>query len=120
MLYARQAGFLHATPKDQPVNRYEGWRQAGVTDFGLPELDPGEYMIDLLFEIGPIRQSGEVVAPTDWDIIAPFSQMAELDTDDTFLLAKMCRGYHEFLMAGVNQLAKEPAEIYTETADANG
>lgn len=86
------------------------WSEAGETEFGLPELDPEEYMIGLLFDLGPTRSNGMSEGPTDWDILLPYSMAKGLDDDDTAILSDMCKGYYREREAGVNPLAIEPVD----------
>lgn len=109
-------GFLHSTVKDQPQSRLERWREAGA-DLGLPELDPGEYMPGLMFEIGPVRWAGEQYQPTDWNIIAPFGAAMGLESDDMLTLAQMCRGYFEAWREGENPLCIPPCDRHHEDED---
>jgi hypothetical protein len=101
-------GYLHATPKDQPRNRMKEWELAGVTDFGLPELDQEEYLLWYFFDLWPTRSNGMADGPTDWNIILPYSTAKGLDDEDTGILADMCKGYHAAREAGTNPLAIEP------------
>ena len=86
------------------------WDEDGVTDFGLPELDAEEYMVEVFFDIGPTRSNGIAEGPTDWDILLPYATANGLDMDDTSILADMCKRYHIERMLGVNPLAIEPVE----------
>lgn len=76
----------------------------------LPDLDPGEYLPGLMFELGPTRNNGMANIPTDWPVIHPFGEAMGLDGEDMLILAKMCRGYHEELSTGENPLAIAPVE----------
>ncbi|MBM1834172.1 hypothetical protein [Pseudosulfitobacter pseudonitzschiae] len=86
------------------------WADAGETDFGLPELDPQEYMVWFLFDLGPTRSNGMTEAPTDWDILLPYATAKALDSEDTAILSDMCKGYHAARAAGVNPLAIAPVD----------
>lgn len=77
---------------------------------GLPHLDPDEYLVGAMFELGPLRPSGDGVGPTDWPVIAPFAETVGLDSDDTMTLARMCQGYHEAWRVGENPLAIPPVD----------
>lgn len=81
-----------------------------MTDFGLPELDPQEYMIGFLFDLGPTRSNGMSEGPTDWDILLPYATAKGLDDDDTAILADMCKDYHRAREEGVHPLAIEPVD----------
>lgn len=85
-------------------------QQAGVTDFGLPELDEGEYLPGVMFDLGPSRSDGMGAGPTDWDIIGPFGEAVGLDSEDMMILAKMCRGYHEARREGEHPLTIAPVD----------
>lgn len=86
------------------------WADAGVTDFGLPELDPQEYMIGFLFDLGPTRSNGMAEHPTDWDILLPYATAKGLDDEDLSILSDMCKGYYQAYREGENPLAIEPVE----------
>lgn len=103
-------GYLHAFPKDQKKCRLDQWREAGETDFGLPDLDPEEYMVSVMMDLGPTRNNGMSEGPTDWDIITPYASAKGLDADDTAILADMCKGYHREREAGVNALCIAPVD----------
>ena len=77
---------------------------------GLPELEPDEYMVQVMFDLKPTRQNGENVVATDWDVIGPYGAAIGLEPDDMVLLSKMCRGYHQEWLQGENPLAIEPVE----------
>ncbi len=113
-------GFLHAARKDQPETRLDEMKQAGVTDFGLPELMQGEYLTDAMFDLGPTRAVGMGEGPTDWDIILPYAMANGYDEEDMSILAAMCRGYFEARNAGANLLAISPAEKARAVNDTNG
>ncbi len=88
----------------------EQWRAAGVDDYGLPELFPGEYMLSFLLDIGPTRSNGLSECPTDWDIILPYATAKGLDDDDMALLADMCRAYLIARNEGINPLSIAPVD----------
>jgi hypothetical protein len=89
------------------------WADAGVTDFGLPELDPREYLIGFFFDLGPTRSNGMSDGPTDWDILLPYATAKGLDDEDMSILADMFKGYHAAREAGVNPLAIAPVDRAT-------
>ena len=89
------------------------WTEAKVTDFGLPRLDPDEYMVGVMMDLGPCRENGMSESATDWNIITPYTQAIGLDAEDTVLLAEMCKAYHRERQVGVNPLAIEPADRAT-------
>lgn len=78
--------------------------------YDLPELDPEEYMVGLMLELGPTRSAGVESGPTDWPVIAPFGSAMGLDADDMLMLAKMCAAYHAELSGGENPLTIAPME----------
>jgi hypothetical protein len=86
------------------------WSDAGVTDFGLPDLDAEEYLVGLFFDLGPTRSNGMSEGPTDWDILWPYASAKGLDEDDTSILAEMFKGYHAERESGVNALAIAPVD----------
>jgi len=104
-------GFLHATVKDQKQTRMDEWSEAGVEDFDLPDLDADqEYLVGLFFDLGPTRNNGMGDGPTDWDILMPYATAKALDSDDTAILADMCKGYYRAREAGTNPLAIAPVD----------
>lgn len=82
-------------------------------DLGLPELGDGEYLHEMMADLGPVRLVGEQLQPTDWDIIAPFGQAMGLDPDDMQTLFLMCRGYCVASREGENPLAISPVDRRT-------
>jgi hypothetical protein len=85
-------------------------KRLGETDFGLPELHPSEYMLDLFKSLGPVRRSGETLVPTDWPVIAAFGSATDLESDDMLILNRMCRSYFYTYQASENPLAIPPTE----------
>jgi hypothetical protein len=79
-------------------------------DCGLPDLDPGEYLVGVMNDLGATRPSGEGNAPTDWPVIYPFGEAIGLDSEDMLILSKMCRGYYQAWCEGRNPLAIAPVE----------
>jgi len=88
----------------------EQWADAGETYFDLPELDPSEYLVWFFFDLGPTRSNGMGEGPTDWDILLPYATAKALDSDDTAILADMCKGYYWAREAGTNPLAIAPVD----------
>jgi len=86
------------------------WSDAGVTDFGLPDLDAEEYLVGLFLDLGPTRSNGMSEGPTDWDILWPYASAKGLDDDDTSILADMCKAYHVERENGTNALAIAPVD----------
>lgn len=85
-------------------------QDAGFDDFGLPDLDPAEYLPGMMFEVGPVRPIGETTAATDWPVLQPFAEVAGLDDEDTMILARMCQGYHEEWRKGENPVIIAPVD----------
>lgn len=83
---------------------------AKVTDFGLPELDPGEYLAGVMMDLGPLRRNGDGLEATDWPVITPFADSIGLDTADRQTLFRMCRGYYQAWQEGKNPLAIDPVD----------
>lgn len=84
--------------------------QMGIADMGIPELDPGEYMHGIMFDLKPTRQGINGPYPTDWDIIAPFGDTIGLDSEDMLILSKMCAGYFQAWCEGENPFCIAPVE----------
>jgi hypothetical protein len=100
---------MHAVPKDQKISHGERWQREGI-DHGLPDLDPGEYLVGIMLDLRPTRSNGMDIGPTDWPVIAPFGEVMGLDSEDMLTLSKMCRGYHEALREGENPLSIAPVD----------
>lgn len=78
----------------------------------MPAISAGQYLIEAMQKLGPVRSNGMGLGPTDWDIIHPFALATgrlvegwEMET-----LADMCVGYHAELQAGENPFALSPME----------
>lgn len=84
---------------------------------GLPELDEGEYLIEAFFRLGPTRNNGMSVTPTDWSEIKSFADLTGRISEpwEAEVLFDMCRGYHEARLAGEDPLAMSPVEIEAES-----
>lgn len=109
ILWARQLGFLHSKPKDQPDTRMKQIERAGG-NLGLPELPELEYLPSVFFDLGPTRATGMSESATDWDVILPYGQVSGLDEDDMTTLAAMFKGYLSARISGENLLAIPPVE----------
>lgn len=117
ILAARQWGHLHAVPKncggESWLKRYRRLRQP----LGLPELDGGEYLIDAMFRLGPIRADGMGLRPADWPEIDAFARLTRrLSAPWEFeALFDMCAGYFAAHEAGQDPLAMSPVQIEAES-----
>lgn len=79
-------------------------------EFELPEMDPDEYLVGVMFDLKPTRVNGEHVEPTDWPVIGPFGDAIGLEADDMLILSKMCRGYYDAWREGENPLTIAPVD----------
>lgn len=96
-------------PENEKRPRMERMQKENVP-LGLPELNEGEYLHELLFELWPTRTTEVGERPTDWDVIAPFGYVHGLDEGDMAALAAMCRGYHQAKAEGTARAAIPPVE----------
>ena len=112
-IYAAQLGWLHATPKGNAKNRMAGYLDRAMP-LPLPDLDPDEYMLELMMELGPVRSTGEGLTATDWPVVAAFAGVKGLDHHDTSTLAAMCRAYCDELQAAESPLRIPPIDRGTE------
>lgn len=79
---------------------------------GLPELAAGEYLIEAMFKMRPLRSSGFGEVSADWPVIEAFARCTgrisepwEIET-----LFEMCEAYQAGLETGANPLAIPPVE----------
>jgi hypothetical protein len=112
-LFARQLGWLHAVPDREKRSRMATLESIGG-DLRLPDLHRGEYLAQMMMELGPTRSNGMGDGPTDWDVIAPFGEANGLDLGDMQTLAAMCRGYYRTREASTQPYALAPVD---ETGD---
>lgn len=85
-------------------------KRGTAPELDLPELDPDEYLAQIMMDLKPTRTNGMEIGPTDWPVIQPFGEAIGLEADDMVILSKMCRGYHEAWREGENPLCIPPVE----------
>ena len=113
ILYARQLGHLHARPKgadDKPKeSRITVLRRRGEP-VPLPELDGGEYLVEAMLRLGPMRQTGFGLRPADWTEIDAFVRLTQRVSEpwEAEALFEMCAGYCAAYEAGEDLLAEAP------------
>ncbi|PHQ68797.1 MAG: hypothetical protein COB97_09210 [Paracoccus sp.] len=79
---------------------------------GLPDLDGGAYLLEAMFRIGPVRETGLSATAPDWSEIDAFARQTGRISEpwEAEVLFDMCRGYLDELRAGENPLAIPPVE----------
>lgn len=77
---------------------------------GVPDVDVGQYLIDAMFRIGPVRSNGMAELPTDWDLILPWCHARGFEQPEQDLIFDMCQAYAAEKAAGVNHLAIAPVD----------
>lgn len=72
----------------------------------MPPLSQGEYLVDLLFRIGPVKKDGALEGPDlrDWEYLMGI----ELSPWEAEALAKMSNGYAAEMHAAVKPDAPPP------------
>ncbi len=79
---------------------------------GLPDLEAGEYLLEALFEVGPVRMVAEGELPLGWAEVWAYAQAtgAVEEAWEARALISMSRGYLGAKNAGKNPLAIPPVE----------
>jgi len=96
----------------------EGWKVTRLEQakklkqpLGLPDLDAGEYLVQALFEVGPVEYhaTGEAI-PVTWQTIAAYKYTAESDLEpwECRVIIAMSRAYQEGKAAGDDIFCKPP------------
>lgn len=100
-LYVRQQAWLQATPKHDKVSgRQDGTSrlQQMRADNLTPDLpdNPAPYLIEWLFEIGPVVPAGMGMASIGWRDLAAWQDVTgiELDPWEARLLRRLSAEYH--------------------------
>jgi len=116
ILAARQWGHLHAVPRNCDGESWLARAKRLKQPLGLPELDGGEYLLDAMFRLNPVRSNGFGLRATDWPEIEAFARLTGRISEpwEAEALFDMCRGYAEALEAGSDPLAMSPAQITDE------
>lgn len=104
-------------PKSWKVSRLAFARQRG-RELRLPVLDAGQYLIEAMQILGPIRPGLAEARATDWPEILGFARGTERLTEpwEIETLAAMCAGYCAALRAGEDPLAIAPVDLDDSTA----
>lgn len=104
-------------PKSWKVSRLAFARQRG-RELRLPVLDAGQYLVEAMQLLGPIRSGLAEARATDWPEIEPFARATERLSEpwEIETLAAMCAGYCAALKAGEDPLAIAPVDVDDSTA----
>jgi hypothetical protein len=107
---------LHAVPKGCGGESWLKRAQRLREPLGLPQIGVGEYLIDAMFRLGPVRNNGMSVSAPDWSEIEAFSRVTGRISEpwEAEVLYDMCHGYYGALIAGEDPLAMSPVEIEAE------
>lgn len=113
ILYARQLGHLHARPKgadDRVLDARITVLQRRGLPVPLPALDGGEYLVEAMLRLGPMRQTGFGLRPADWAEIDAFARLTGRVTEpwEAEVLFEMCAGYCAEYEAGEDLAADPP------------
>ena len=78
----------------------------------LPELDGGEYLVEAMLRLGPMRQTGFGLRPADWVEVEAFARATRRITEpwEAEVLMDMCAGYHAAYEAGEDLAQVAPME----------
>lgn len=84
----------------------------------LVELEAGDYLLDLLQQLGPIRSAGMGLTTPDWQEVVAFASASclELEPWEYRLIRRMCAGYLREFNAGREPLSMPPIERRAEEA----
>jgi hypothetical protein len=106
-LAAQQLGWLASTITNEKMSRGQKYLVSGVIP-PMPELEAGEYLLDALKELGPIRSNGMGLGTPDWQELVAFASANDLALQpwEFRLIRKMASAY----LSGFNS-GKEPLSI---------
>lgn len=78
----------------------------------LPEIEAGEYLIEAMIELEPIRSNGVGLVVPDWQEILAFKDANELPLVawENRLIRKMCKVYLSGFNSGKEALSIPPME----------
>ena len=78
----------------------------------LVELEAGEYLLDTVQQLGPIRSTGMGLTIPDWQEMTAFAAASGLHLApwEYRLVRKMCAGYLREFNAGKEPLSMPPIE----------
>ena len=98
-------------PKSWTVSRLTFAQRRG-RDLRLPVLDAGQYLVEAMQILGPLRPGLAEARATDWPEIAAFARATERLSEpwEIETLAAMCAGYCAALKAGEDPLAIAPVD----------
>lgn len=104
-------------PKSWTVSRLTFAQRRG-RDLRLPVLDAGQYLVEAMQILGPLRPGLAEARATDWPEIAAFAGATERLSEpwEIETLAAMCAGYCAALKAGEDPLAIAPVDLDDSTA----
>lgn len=85
----------------------------------LVELEAGDYLLDLLQQLGPIRSGGMGLTTPDWQEVVAFASASSLDLEpwEYRLIRRMCAGYLREFNAGKEPLSIPPIERGNEVEE---
>ena len=104
-------GWLASTITNEKQTRGQRYIAAGVP-MPIVELEAGEYLLDMVQQLGPIRSTGMGLTIPDWQEVIAFASASGLDLEpwEYRLIRKMCSGYLREFNAGKEPLSIPPIE----------
>lgn len=111
-------GWLASTITNEKQTRGQRYIAAGVP-MPLVELDAGEYILDMVQQLGPIRSAGMGLTIPDWQEVVAFASASSLDLEpwEYRLIRRMCAGYLREFNAGKEPLSIPPIERSNEVEE---
>lgn len=107
---------MASTIKNESVSRGQRFIDAGRV-LPLVELDGGDYLLDLMQQLGPIRSTGMGLTTPDWQELAAFAGASRLALApwESRLIKGMCAAYLREYNAGKEPLSMPPIERDSES-----
>jgi hypothetical protein len=104
-------GWLAATIQNEDRSRGQRYLDAGVS-LPLVEIEAGDYLLDIMQQLGPIRSLGMGLMVPDWQEIAAFAEAFRLRLEpwEFRLIRRMCSAYLREFDAGKEPLSMPPIE----------
>lgn len=100
-----------------PEGQDETWGEQAGGVWGLPDLSAAQYLLETLFEVGPVQSDGLGVGPLSWLEMKSFADATGGISDpwEFRALRRMSEAYIEGFRQGKNPLCIPPADRVSGT-----
>lgn len=114
---SNQRNVAQDAPK--PVTRKQKFGAEGI-DYTLPELGAEAWLLDILFDAGPVKPAGMGFAPLDYGDIAAWERAfgVELNAWERGVLRRISRAYHHTSHESGDPACAAPGSVEESPEDA--